>query len=204
MKEIFSGVFMDGKKLFTKDFAGKQRAWDPEKSKLAATIINGLKDLEIKEGSILLYLGASTGTTVSHISDIVGKKGIVYAVEFSERVFHSLLDLAEKRKNIAPLLADARKPENYAWVEEVDVVFCDVAQPDETEIAIRNANIFLKKDGMLYISIKSQSIDVTKSPDKIYKQESEKLKKNGFDVLQLIDLEPHQEKHAMVVAKKQA
>ncbi len=201
MKEIFPGAFKDGKKLYTKDFAGNQRQWDPEKSKLSAAIINGLKNLSINEGSIVLYLGASTGTTVSHVSDIVGKKGIIYAIEFSERVFHSLIDLSEKRKNIAPILADARKPESYSWIEEVDVILCDIAQPDETEIAIRNANIFLKKGGILYISVKSQSIDVTKDPKRVYKEESEKLRVSGFEILQLIDLEPYEEKHAMVVAK---
>ncbi len=217
MQEIFPGIFTEGKKLHTVNlvpgkraygerlvkFGGKElREWVPERSKLSAAVMNGLKDMPIKKGSIVLYLGASTGTTVSHVSDIVQQDGIVYAVEFSERVFHSLLSLAEGRKNIAPVLADARKPEDYAWVEECDVLFCDVAQPDESEIAVRNANEFLEGGGFLMISIKSQSIDVTKPPSRVYKEESEKLKKAGFDVLQLVDLEPHEQKHAMLIAQK--
>lgn len=201
MKETFSGVFREGKRLFTVDTFGKERDWNPEKSKLAAAILNGLKDLTIKPDSIVLYLGASTGTTVSHVSDIVGKKGIIYAIEFSERVFHSLLDLSEKRKNIAPLLADARKPETYSWIERCDVVYVDIADVQETEISIRNAKVFLKENSLMYIAIKSQSIDVTKQPSRIYKEESEKLRASGFEVMQLIDLEPYEEKHGMVVAK---
>lgn len=200
MKEISRNVYVDGKKLYTKDSAGKMRPWDPEKSKLAAAILNGLTDVKINEESIVLYLGASTGTTTSHVSDIAAK-GLVYAVEFSERVFHSLIDLSGKRKNIAPLLADARKPENYAWVEQCDVLYCDIAQPDQTEIAIRNAKVFLKKGGFMYIAVKSQSIDVTKQPSRVYKEEAEKIRKSGFEVLQIIDLEPYEEKHAMIVAK---
>ena len=200
MNEIFSSVFKEGKKLYTVH-DGKQRDWNPEKSKLAAAILNGMKEMAIRDGSIVLYLGASTGTTVSHVSDIAGKKGIIYAIEFSERVFHSLIDLSEKRRNIAPLLADARKPEGYGWIEQCDVVYVDIADPQETEIAIRNARMFLKNNGTMYIAIKSQSIDVTKDPKRVYKEESEKLRTSGFEVLQLIDLEPYEEKHAMIVAK---
>ncbi len=200
MAEIFPGVFREGKRLYT-IYDNKQRDWNPEKSKLAAAILNGMKEMTIKDGSIILYLGASTGTTVSYISDIVGKKGIIYAIEFSERVFHSLLDLSEKRRNIAPLLADTRKPETYSWIEQCDILYIDVAQPDETAIAIRNAKMFLKKDGIVYIAIKSQSIDVTKDPKRVYKEESEKLRASGFEILQLIDLEPYEQKHGMIVAK---
>jgi fibrillarin-like pre-rRNA processing protein len=167
----------------------------------AAAILNGLKEVPINEKSRILYLGASTGTTVSHCSDIA-KQGIIYALEFSERVFRSLIELSKRRKNIVPILADARKPEDYYWIEEVDVVYCDIAQPDESLIAIRNTDEFLKPGGYVLIAIKSQSIDVTKDPKKIYEEEKGKLKKSGFSVLQLLDLEPYEEKHAMILAKK--
>jgi len=213
MKEMTNGIYKDGREIFTVNAVpgskvyGEQiikkdreyRHWDPTRSKLAAAILNGLKT-EIRPGAKILYLGASTGTTPSHLSDIIGAGGIIYAVEFAERVFRSLLDLSEKRNNIAPFLADSRKPETYGWIENVDIVYCDIAQPDETEIAIRNAKIFLKKDGLLMIAIKSQSIDVTKKPDDVYKTEAEKLKRAGFNVLQLIDLEPYEEKHGFIAA----
>jgi fibrillarin-like pre-rRNA processing protein len=213
MKEMTNGIYKDGREIFTVNAVpgskvyGEQiikkdreyRHWDPTRSKLAAAILNGLKT-EIRPSAKILYLGASTGTTPSHLSDIIGAGGIIYAVEFAERVFRSLLDLSEKRNNIAPFLADSRKPETYGWIENVDIVYCDIAQPDETEIAIRNAKIFLKKDGLLMIAIKSQSIDVTKKPDDVYKTEAEKLKRAGFNVLQLIDLEPYEEKHGFIAA----
>ena len=213
MKEIFDGVFRDGKNLYTKNLVpgrkvygeklvGDKREWDPSRSKLGAAIANGLKELPIKPSCKVMYLGASTGTTVSHVSDIVGADGFVYAIEFAERVLRNLLDLSKERRNIAAIKADARKPAEYAWAEECDVVFCDVADPQETEIAARNADEFLRKGGHIMISIKSQSIDVTKQPAQIYEQEREKLEKAGFHIVQIIDLEPYEQKHAMIVARK--
>ncbi len=187
-------IIRDGNKIY--------RVWDPTRSKLAAGVRNDLKYSPFDSGTKVLYLGASTGTTVSHISDIIGSSGIVYAIEFAERVFRPLLDLSKKRKNIAPLLADARKPENYAWIEECDVIFCDVAQPEETEIAIRNAKQLLKQEGYLFLSVKSQSINVTKNPQQVYEEEKNKLKKAGFTIIDLVDLEPYEQKHALILAKK--
>jgi len=212
MKSIFDGVYEDGKSIYTENMVkgqrvygeklvGDKREWAPERSKLGAAILNGLKDLPIKKGSIILYLGASTGTTVSHVSDIV-KDGFVYAVEFSERVFRKLLDLQKKRKNIAPIMGDARKLESYSWVEEVDVVYTDIADPQETEITIANAKKFLKKGGYIFIAVKSQSIDVTKKPGQVYKEEMKKVTDAGFEIIQVINLEPYEDKHAMIVAKK--
>jgi fibrillarin-like pre-rRNA processing protein len=214
MKEIFEGVEQKGSYLYT---AG--RRWHPEKSKLAAAIKNGLEQFPFKKGTKILYLGASTGTTSSHLSDIIGN-GLIYAVEFSERVIRQLVSLAEQRNNtgrtegsdvhqrpkvsgnIAPILADARKPEIYNWIEEVDVVYVDIADSQETEIAIRNAKGFLKKNGYLFLTVKSQSIDVTKAPEQVFREEEAKLKKAGFKILQVLNLEPYEKKHAMIVAKK--
>lgn len=216
MKEIFPGVFRSGRDLFTVNLVpgkrvygekllakGKQefREWVPQRSKLAAAVMNGLQNMWIKQDSKVLYLGASTGTTPSHVSDIVGIDGIVYALEFSERPFRSLIELARTRKNIVPLLADARKTEDYYWVEECDVLYCDIADPQQTDIAVRNFDEFVV-EGFLLLSIKSQSIDVIKEPLRVYEEEKNKLTNAGFDVLELIDLEPYEEKHSMVVAKK--
>jgi fibrillarin-like pre-rRNA processing protein len=202
MKEIFNGIFKDSKDIYTNDLIEKkQRLWDPTRSKLAAAILNGLHE-EIKEKSVVLYLGAATGTTVSHVSDIVGSGGFIYALDFADRVFQQLIDVSKKRKNIMPLLADARKPEAYRFVEECGIVYCDIAQPDQTDVAIRNCKEFLKQGGCLFLAIKSQSIDVTKKPEKVYEEEKNKLEKSGFDVLELIDLEPYEDKHAMIIARK--
>ncbi len=189
-----------GSKLFTV-YKNKERNWDASSSKLAAALLNGLKTFPFTKGSKILYLGASTGTTVSHISDVVSN-GIIYAIEFSERVFRSLLQLSNERNNIAPLLMDARLPEKYGWIEKCDVVYCDIAQPDQTTIALRNAQLFLKKGGYLFVVIKSQSIDVTKDPKQVYAEEEQKIRGVGYEVIELIDLEPYEQKHAMIVARK--
>ncbi|MEM5771407.1 MAG: fibrillarin-like rRNA/tRNA 2'-O-methyltransferase [Candidatus Aenigmatarchaeota archaeon] len=205
--ELFDNVFFDNeeKKIYTKyttKSSEELREWDPYRSKIAAAILNGLKNFPFKRGCKILYLGVSTGTTCSHISDIISSDGIIYGVDFAERVFYLFLDLAKKRNNIVPIFADARLPNNYFWVEEVDIVYCDIAQPDEIDIAIRNAEIFLKKDGHLIIAIKSRSIDVTKEPEIIYKNEINKLEENGYKILELINLEPYEDSHALVVCIK--
>lgn len=178
------------------------RLWDPFRSKLAAAILNGLETFPFKEGSTVLYLGASTGTTVSHISDIVGPRGVVFGVEHASRVARDFLDrVASHRKNIIPVMQDARRPKEYFSVfGKVDIIYCDIAQPDQTDIAITNCKQFLKKGGLMFLVIKTRSIDVTKSPKRIVEEESEKLEEL-FDILQTIDLHPYDKDHAMVIAR---
>jgi fibrillarin-like pre-rRNA processing protein len=164
--------------------------------------MNELEDFPFKNKTKVLYLGASTGTTVSHISDIVGPSGIVFSVEHASRVARDFLDrVTAYRTNVIPILKDARKPKEYFSVfGKVDVVYVDIAQPDQTEIAINNCKMFLKKGGYFFLVIKTRSIDVTKSPKKVIAEEIEKLKIN-FDILQSIDLHPYDKDHAMVIAK---
>jgi fibrillarin-like pre-rRNA processing protein len=178
------------------------RLWDAFRSKLAASIMNDLEDFPFKNKTIVLYLGASTGTTVSHISDMVGPSGIIFAVEHASRVARDFLDrVAAYRTNVIPILQDARRPKEYFSVfGKVDVVYVDIAQPDQTEIAIRNCEMFLKKGGYFFLVIKTRSIDVTKAPKKIVEEEIEKLREK-FDVLQTIDLHPYDKDHAMVIAR---
>ena len=178
------------------------RLWDPFRSKLAAAIMNGLEDFPFKENSSVLYLGVSTGTTISHISDIVGPKGIIFGVEHSSRVARDFLDrVASHRKNIIPIIQDARQPKDYFSVyDKVDVVYSDIAQPDQTEIAISNCKLYLKNKGYLFLVIKTRSIDVTQSPKKIIENESKKLQTN-FEIIQEINLLPYDKDHAMVIAR---
>lgn len=104
------------------------RVWNPYRSKIAAAVIGGVGDIYMKPGSKVLYLGAASGTTVSHVSDIVGPTGVVYAVEFSPRSGRDLVNMSKKRTNVVPIVADARKPWEYRiLVPMVDVVFADVA-----------------------------------------------------------------------------
>ncbi|SVA60016.1 uncharacterized protein METZ01_LOCUS112870, partial [marine metagenome] len=145
------------------------RIWNPFRSKLAASIMNGLKDFPFNKKSDVLYLGVSTGTTISHISDIVGQDGTIFGIEHATRVARDFLDrVASHRKNIVPIIQDARKPEEFFSVyKKVDVVYVDIAQPDQTDIAIENCKLYLKSGGYLFLVIKTRSIDVTKDPKRV-------------------------------------
>lgn len=178
------------------------RVWNPHRSKLAAALLNGLEKLEIAEDWKILYLGASTGTTVSHISDIA-EDGLIYAVEFSNVSMRKLVRLCEIRPNIAPILADATKPKRYLnLLERVDFIYCDVAQPNQTNAFIDNINLFLKDDGLAMIMIKSRSIDVNQKPQKIFKQEEKKLKERGFSIVEKVKLEPYEKDHICFLVEK--
>ena len=159
------------------------RIWNPRRSKLAAAILNGLSTFPFKEDSKVLYLGASTGTTPSHISDI-SKDGLVYCVEFSPKMMRKLVDLCSQRENMIPILDDATKPKNYMnIVQKVDVIYSDVAQPNQSELFMDNMRLYSKEDGIGILMIKARSIDVTKAPNKIFREEESKLKTSGFKVL---------------------
>jgi fibrillarin-like pre-rRNA processing protein len=194
-----------GLKVYNEDLVLKggveYRTWDPFRSKLGAAVIKGLPPDVIGEGSKILYLGASTGTTASHVSDIVGPSGVVIGVEFAPRVAREFVErVARARKNVIPFVADARDPSKYS-VASVDVVYCDIAQPDQTEIAILNCQKLLKKGGTLLLVVKSQSIDVSKEPEVVYKEERRKLEDAGFEILGFYELSPFEKHHAMMFAR---
>ncbi len=215
MKSVFPGVWKKGRQLFTralvkgdsayaKSLVTKEgndyREWDPNKSKPAAAILKGLKAFPLKENSKVLYLGAASGATASFFSDIVGPDGVIYAVEISERSVRDLNVTSSKRGNIIPVLADARKPEEYAWVEPVDIVYEDVASDDQTPIMIRNAERFLKPEGHAMIAIKARSIDVTMDPRKVYERELRRLGQH-FEILDKTELGPFEKDHLFVLLR---
>ncbi|WFD31041.1 Small subunit processome complex component [Malassezia sp. CBS 17886] len=174
------------------------RVWNPFRSKLAAGVLGGLDSIHIKPGAKVLYLGAASGTSVSHVADIVGPEGVVYAVEFSHRSGRDLINMAKKRTNVIPIIEDARHPTKYRMlVGSVDVVFSDVAQPDQARIVAYNSDYFLKNGGHAVISIKASCIDSTAQPEAVYADEVNKLKKSQ------LTLEPYERDHAMLVAQYQ-
>jgi len=177
------------------------RIWDPFRSKLAALLLKGhSKRPVLARDALVLYLGAATGTTVSHVSDIVSD-GMVYAVEFSPRSMRDLIRLCERRKNIVPILADAARPEEYAFlVEPVDLVYQDVAQRNQADIASRNCARYLKFGGELILMLKTRSVDVTASPQAVLQAEKENLK--GLDIMPAMDLLPFHHDHFALQAKK--
>ena len=199
-RNLTPGISVYGEELITEDV--EYRLWNPRRSKLSAAILNGLSSLKIENDYKILYLGASTGTTVSHISDIA-YNGKIYAVEFSPVTAKKLTRLSRQRPNIYPILADATKPKEYMnIIEKVDFLYCDVAQPTQTELFMKNMNLFSKDDALGMITIKARSIDVIQKPKKIFKQEEKKLKEKGFKIIEKIKLEPYEKEHIAFILYK--
>ena len=217
VKEIFEGVFEIDKKIATRNLVPGEsvygeklfkiegieyREWIPFRSKPAAAIKKGLKEFPIKKGMKILYLGIASGTSASHFSDIIGREGIIFGVELSETPLRDLVLLSEKRGNIVPILADARKPETYEdlIIGKVDLVYEDIADPDQINILIWNCEKFLKEKGYAMIAIKSQSIDVTKKPNEVYRECLEQLSKK-FEILDKVKLDPYEKYHMFIVMR---
>jgi len=202
-QNLVPGRLVYGERL-VKHRNAEYRAWDPYRSKFAAAILNGLETVPIKLGHKVLYLGAASGTTASHVSDIIGEDGHVYCVEFAARSIRELVEnVCAYRLNMSPILADARLPEHYAkLVSKADDIYCDVAQPEQAKILADNADEFLKPEGWTMLAIKAQSIDVTREPSEVYEQEIKTLRSRGFRIQQVVHLEPYDKAHAMVVAQR--
>lgn len=180
------------------------RVWNPFRSKLAAGILGGLDDIYIAPGKKVLYIGAASGTSVSHVADIVGPTGLVYAVEFSHRSGRDLINMAKKRTNVIPIIEDARMPMKYRMlVGMVDAVFADVAQPDQARIVGLNCHLFLKDKGGVLISIKANCIDSTAAPEAVFAREIEKMREERIKPLEQLTLEPFERDHCMVVGRYQ-
>jgi len=179
------------------------RLWDAYRSKLAASILKGIKPVRLTPGNRVLYLGAATGTTASHVSDIVGVDGHVYCVEFSARVMRELINnVCMHRPNMTPILADARIPTLYSTlVTTVDGIYCDIAQPEQAKVLADNADLFLKSEGWIMLAIKARSIDVAERPSELYRREMRTLEERGFLIEDSVHLEPYDKDHVMVVAR---
>jgi fibrillarin-like rRNA methylase len=145
-------------------------------------------------------LGAASGTTVSHVSDIVGSQGKVFCVEFAQRSFRDLVNnVSKNRTNTVPIFEDARFPSRYrSLVSEIDSVYCDIAQPDQARILAENLDTFLEQGKEFLMAIKARSIDVTKDPDAIFRREAEVLKKRGYRIEEMVRLDPFEKDHCMV------
>jgi fibrillarin-like pre-rRNA processing protein len=212
------GVFRDKNKIFTENpgccrgnrvyneklvkHKGRElRSWNPYRSKLAAAMLKGL-ELDICEDSRVLYLGAATGTTVSHISDIA-KDGVVYAVENSPLAVNGLLKVSEKRENIVPVLGDANHPDRYfSIVSGVDLVYQDISQRNQSEIFVINVERYLKDEGVGVLMVKARSIDVSLKPREAFDLVCSELESSGLKVESMFDLQPFEKDHAVVVISK--
>ncbi len=179
------------------------REWDPYRSKIAALILENPITNFLAENLKCLYLGASSGTSISHLSDIM-TTGIIYGVEFAERSMRQLIQNSSDRTNIIPILGDARFPEEYAKYifTDIDLIYQDVAQPHQAEIALSNSNYYLKNNGLLIIAIKSQSIDSLQKSEQIYEQEKKILEKAGYAIIESINIHKYAANHIILVVKK--
>ncbi|WP_435332919.1 fibrillarin-like rRNA/tRNA 2'-O-methyltransferase [Haloarchaeobius sp. TZWWS8] len=173
------------------------RAWDPGRSKLGAMFLREM-ETGLAGDDTVLYLGAASGTTVSHVADFAGP---TYAVEFAARPARKLCGVADGRPNLFPLLKDARKPETYAHVveSEVDAIVQDVATRGQGEVACRNRR-FLADDGRLVTVIKARSEDVTGDPKDVFEAVLDDIERE-YEVLETERLDPLHEDHLGVVAR---
>jgi fibrillarin-like pre-rRNA processing protein len=219
LQELFPGVFSDATRLFTENAVpgtkvyGERlvkenniefRQWDTFRSKLAAAIKNGLGEMPVKPGCNVLYLGSAEGTTISHIADIIGKNGVAFGVDVSERVMRKFILICEQRKNIVPILADADNPLAYSEHiagRKIDVLYQDVSQKNQAEIFLKNSDYFLRRGAHGLLAIKAKSISQEKPVNEVFEKEISKL--NGqFNVKQIINLKPFEKDHVMVLCEK--
>ncbi|WP_048812879.1 fibrillarin-like rRNA/tRNA 2'-O-methyltransferase [Acidilobus saccharovorans] len=199
-KNLVPGQRVYGEHLYSYEGV-EYREWNVYRSKLAAALLKGLQELPVREGDRILYLGIASGTTASHISDIIGPTGLIYGIEFSPRVIRDLLQIVPDRKNIVPILADAREPVRYRHlVGATRGLYADVAQPEQADIVVRNAKLFLEDGGYLLLAIKARSVDVTSEPSEVYLREMRTLAEGGFDIKDVVHLDPFDKDHAMVYA----
>jgi fibrillarin-like pre-rRNA processing protein len=217
MREIFNGIYSDKKNFYTKNLLeGKKvygekllregnteyRQWDPYRSKYCAALANGLKESIFFSGASVLYLGSAEGTTVSHVSDIVGKNGSIFCVDISEIAMNKLTKLAEERENLFPILSDAQLTKNYEeFIEEkVDALFMDISQRNQADIFVRNAK-FLKKGCLGALALKTKSISQSENKEKVLAEETKLLEKE-FEIIQTLNLEPFEKHHYLILCKK--
>jgi fibrillarin-like pre-rRNA processing protein len=174
------------------------RVWDPNRSKLSALYHVGT-GIDLTSGMRVLYLGAANGTTASHVADYVE---VVYAVEFAPRPMQDLLEVCRRRRNIIPIMADASRPECYVpLVESVDLIYQDVAQPDQASIALRNC-LFLKEGGFLILMLKTRSVNVRKEPAEVFQDTLTSLNSSGLIIQESVWLTPYHHDHAAIICTK--
>ncbi|OVE84302.1 fibrillarin-like rRNA/tRNA 2'-O-methyltransferase [Natronolimnobius baerhuensis] len=190
-----------GEPVYGEPTDGEWRAWNPNRSKLGAMLELGMDTgLEGGDDETVLYLGAASGTTVSHVADFAGP---TYAVEFAARPARDLLEAADSRPRLFPLLKDARKPESYAHVVEsdVDVLIQDVATRGQARVALENKR-FLAEDGRLLLAVKARSEDVTRDPGEIFAEVRDALSvADGYEILESERLEAYHADHLGIVAR---
>jgi len=175
------------------------RHFEPGRSKLAAAVVRGWSGDLPAPSERWLYLGAASGTTASHVADLVGPEGRVYALERSVRPFARLLSLADRWPNLRPILADARNPREYATlIPPVGGLYADIAQPDQLAIVIANAELLLSGSGTrLLIALKTPSMGRGRSAAG-HRDASETTLADRMALAPSVSLEPFHRGHYMM------
>lgn len=214
MQQIFPGVYRHSGRLFTINLTpGRKvynerlmtvegieyRSWNPYRSKMAAALLKGLKRFPVNERSRILYLGVSSGTTASHLSDIA-TRGFIYGVDVALRPMKRFVALCGERPNMAPIMADAGRPETYRpMVNEVDVIYQDISQKNQVAIFLRNMDAFDASEGI--VMIKARSIDVTRSPKKVFDAVKREIGRH-YTIEDERRLDPQAKDHICLVVKR--
>ncbi len=211
MEEIQPGIYASRNKLFTENLEPGEtvygealvqeggveyRRWVENRSKVGAAVKKGM-DIELNRGDNVLYLGAASGTTVSHFSDIL-TDGVIVGVEYSDSVIRGLVELAEMRDNVAPVLGNARNPEEYEeYLGEYDYIFQDISQRDQPEIFLKNVHRYLKEDGIGLLAVKARSISDSRSAEEIFEEVREKVSEE-LNIVDEVDLAPFEKDHIVL------
>ncbi len=203
-REIATENLVKGQRVYkerlTKRRGKEYRMWNPKRSKVGAALQKGMK-IPFSETWLTLYLGVASGTTASHISDII-KRGMIYGVDPAPRVLREFLILSETRENLIPIFGNANYPESYRHiVPEVDFIIQDVAQPNQSQIFLKNAKLYLKKGGLAFVAVKSRSIDVTLNPNKVFSQFKREIE-TEFEIISERKLEPYEKDHLALLLRK--
>lgn len=199
-KNLVPGSTVYGERLIFRD--GEEfRLWRADRSKMAAFIRLSGSCGGILRDDVVIYFGAASGTTVSHISDIVDQ-GQVYAVEISKRAFRELLRNCSNRPNIIPILGDARDRDLFRSIlSEGDYLYVDIAQRDQVNIFVSAMDSFNCREGILML--KSRSINVAASPALISKNAVSKIENAGWTVRSVVNLDSYVKDHyALQVTRK--
>ena len=196
-----------GKTFFEQEYTvGNKRVLDPRHSKLAAAAMKGCQQFGLAEGSVVLYLGASHGYTPSFVSDMIGKDGTIFCVEFSPSVCRDLVFVCKERENMIPILADANQPDTYKErITKVDVLFQDIAQKNQVDIFLKNLRAYVIPGGFGMLALKARSVDVTRRPDDIFKEVRKQFENaDDFVIIDYRELAPLEKDHAFFVVKRKA
>jgi fibrillarin-like pre-rRNA processing protein len=108
-----------------------------------------------------------------------------------------LIKLSSLRSNIIPILADANKPVTYqALIGDIDLVYQDIAQRNQVDMFLKNMAFFNCTKGILMV--KARSIDVTQSPQKIYRQVIQHITTTFGTITETITLLPYEKDHLAI------